>query len=528
MIDLVTMEALYFDGDFGETVRREAVPAALHGEALAARNQMLEQLAMYSDDLMERLLAEDDIPEELVHQVMRQACLQQEATPVLLGSAYRNKGVQPLLDAVTRYLPSPLDREIALHPQADDAAPVPLVPDPERPPVAMAFKIVDEPFGQLTYMRIYQGTVAQGGTFYNQRTGKKERFSRILRMHADKREDMSEAGPGDIVAVMGVDAASGDTYAPERRFGSLESMFVPDPVIEIAITPQNRGDDQRLSKALARFRKEDPTFRVRHDAETGELLIAGMGELHLDVYVERIRREYNVAVAVGAPKVSYREAPTQEASFDYRHKKQTGGAGQYAHIVGKLMPLAEDVEEDFVFEETVVGGRIPKAYFSSIEKGFQDAMQRGPLADYPVVRVGVLVEDGSHHEVDSSDRAFRTCAQNCFREVFPRTQPVLLEPIMRMEVECPESFQGAVTGDLTSRRGIVLGTDVRDGTAIIEAEVPLAETFGYATELRSMTSGQGTFSMEPAGYRRVPPSIQEEIVAARRRERQQKQLVGAK
>ncbi len=525
VIDLVTMQALYFDGANGETVRSEPIPESLQEAAEEARSEMLEQLAMYSDELMEALLAEEEVSETLIYDVMRRACCQQEVTPVLLGSAYRNKGVQPLLDAVTRFLPSPLQREIGLHTFDGDET-LPLKPDPDLPMVGMAFKIVDEPFGQLTYMRLYQGKAQKGQTYINQRTGRKERFSRVLRMHADKREEIDEAVAGDIVAIMGIDSASGDTYAAMPRYGTLESMFVPEPVIEIAVAPASRSDGDKLSKALARFRKEDPTFRVRNDEETGELLIAGMGELHLEVYIERIRREYKVDVEVGAPKVSYREAPTQPVRFDFKHKKQTGGSGQYAHVIGVIEPLPEDTDEDFLFEETIVGGRIPKNYIPSVEKGFRQALAKGPVAEFPVVRCKIVVEDGSYHEVDSSDRAFQICAQGCFREYFPKTRPVLLEPIMRLEVECPEPFQGSVTGDLTSRRGIIVSTDMREGTAVLVAEVPLAETFGYATDLRSMTQGQGTFSMEPACYRRVPPSIQEEIIAARKKN--DKQLVGAK
>jgi elongation factor G len=293
-------------------------------------------------------------------------------------------------------------------------------------------------------------------------------------------------------------------------------MFVPEPVITIAVAPQNRVDADRLGKALARFRKEDPTFRVATDEETGEILVSGMGELHLEIYIERIRREYKVAVEVGAPKVRYREAPTQLARFDYRHKKQTGGAGQFAHIVGFLEPLPEGFEEPFEFEERIVGGRIPKQFLPSIEKGFRSVLHKGPVAGYPVVGLRVVIEDGSYHEVDSSDRAFQTCAQGCFRETFPKTRPVLLEPIMKLDIEVPEAYQGAVTGDAVSRRGLIVGTAGQDGLAQIVVEVPLAETFGYATDLRSMTQGQGTFTMETLCYRRVPPSIQEELVARKK------------
>jgi elongation factor G len=516
VIDLVTMQALYFDGDSGETVRAAPIPEALEDFAHDGRAKMLEGLAMYSDELMELLLSAEPVPAELIHRVAREACQQQDATPVFLGTAFRNKGVQPLLDAVTRYLPSPLDRRIHAR-QCDEAeTPLALEPDAHKPFVGMAFKIVDDPYGQLTFMRIYQGEIFKGGTYVNQRTSRKERFSRIVRMHADKREEIDGAGAGDIVAVMGIDCASGDTYASAMKYCTLEGMFVPEPVIRVAVSPENRGDADKLSKALTRFRKEDPTFRVNTDEETGEILIAGMGELHLEIYLERIRREYKVNVVAGAPKVSYREAPTQAVTFDYKHKKQTGGAGQYAHIVGRLEPLEEGLAEPFVFEDEVVGGRVPKQYIPSVEKGFRDSLSKGPVARYPVVGTRIVLTDGSYHEVDSSDRAFQTCARGCFRETFPKAKPVLLEPIMKVEVEGPQTCQGGITGDLISRRGIVLGQDLREGLAKLVAEVPLAETFGYATDLRSLTQGQGTFSMELQCYRRVPPSIQEEIVAKRK------------
>lgn len=524
IIDLIEMQALYFDGKDGETVRREPIPANYEEKAQEYRGAMLESLSMYSDEMMELLLSEEEVPVELIHNVCREAVQQQGATPLFLGTAFKNKGVQPLLDAVCRYLPSPLEREIKARKVDDESEKIALTPDPEKPMVGMAFKIVEDPFGQLTFFRIYQGTINKGEGYVNQRTGKTERFSRIVRMHSDKREEIDSAKAGDIVAVMGIDAASGDTYAPQRNFCTLESMFVPESVITVAVTPKSRSDGDKLSKALARFRKEDPTFRVSNDEETNEILIAGMGELHLDVYIERIRREYNVEVEVGAPKVSYRESPTQACEFNYKHKKQTGGSGQYAHMVGKMEPLPEDAEAEFEFEDTVVGGRIPKQYIPSIEKGFRDCIGKGPVAQYPVVGLKVIVEDGSYHEVDSSDRAFQIGAQGCFREHFMSTKPALLEPIMKLEIEAPEEYQGTIAGDITSRRGVIMSTDVRDGDSIMNAEVPLAETFGYATDLRSMTKGQGTFSMELLCYRKVPASIQTEIIAARK----EQQLVGAK
>jgi elongation factor G len=366
-------------------------------------------------------------------------------------------------------------------------------------------------------MRVYQGRFVKGGTYFNQRTGRKERFSRIVRMHADQREDVEAAEAGEIVAILGVDCASGDTYASSYPFCTLQKMYVPEPVIKMAIEPAQRDGADRLAKALARFRREDPTLRVSVDEETGETLIAGMGELHLEIYVERIRREHKVEVKVGAPKVHYREAPTQPARFDVRHRKQTGGAGQYAHVVGRLEVLPENAEEPFLFEEEVVGGRIPREFIPAIAKGFRTAVAKGPVAGYPVVGLHVIIEDGSYHEVDSSDLAFQICAQTAMRETFPKTRPVLLEPVMKIEIECPSAFQGPVVGDLTARRGLVLATEASGPNTRIEGEVPLAETFGYSTDLRSLTQGQGTFTLEFARYRRLPPSIERDVVAERKK-----------
>jgi elongation factor G len=523
IIDLITMQAVYFDGTNGEKVRREAIPADLLEDAKKHRHLMLEGLSMYSDELMEKLLAEQEVPEELIHATVKDAVQNQDATAVFMGSAYKNKGVQPLLDAIVRYLPSPLAHKIKARNWENPEEKIELQADATKPFVGMAFKLVDDPYGQLTFMRIYQGTVKKGDQMVNQRTSQRQRFSRIVRMHADKREEMDSASAGDIVAVIGIDAASGDTYATEHKYCTLESMFIAEPVIKMAISVPNREASDKLAKALQRFSREDPTFRVTTDEETGDTLIAGMGELHLDIYVERIRREYKVQVEVGAPKVSYREAPMQLAPFNYKHKKQTGGSGQYAHIVGKLEPLPEDAPETFEFENEVIQGRIPKEYIPSVEKGFRASLQKGPIAGFPIVGVKATLEDGSYHEVDSSDMAFQICGQNCFRETFMQTKPVLLEPVMKVEIEVPTTFQGPVVGNLTSRRGMILSSEVHGNTAVIEGEVPLAETFGYSTDLRSMTQGQGTFTMEFSKYRRVPTSIQQEII-----EEKKKQLVGAK
>ena len=518
VIDLIENRAAYFDGNNGETVRYEDVPAELKGEVAEQRQHMLESLAMYSDEMMELLLAEEPVSVDLIHKVMKSAVNDQDMTPVFMGTAYRNKGVQLLLDAVVRYLPSPLDRQVKAREWADPTKEVPLKPEPSEPLVAMAFKLVDDPYGQMTFTRIYQGTIAKGEPYFNQRTGRKERVSRVLRIHADKREEVASAAAGDIIAVMGIDCASGDTYCSQNKFVTLESMFVPEPVIKMAVNSMSRDSADRLSKALQRFSREDPTFRVMTDEETGETLMAGMGELHLEIYVERIRREYGVEVEVGAPKVSYREAPTREAEYDYRHKKQTGGSGQFAHIKGRFQVLLdeEDNDEHFVFEEKVIGGRVPREYIPSVEKGFRASLSKGPVAGYPIVGVKTILEDGSYHEVDSSDMAFQICARGCFRETFLKTDPVLLEPIMKIEIELPTQFQGSVVGDLTSRRGMIVQTDTKGPITTIEGEVPLAETFGYSTDLRSMTQGQGTFTMEFSKYRRVPASLQKEIVAERK------------
>jgi elongation factor G len=518
VIDLIKMKAYNFEGRDGEFVKEVEIPEDMLDEAQESRGVMLEGLSMYSDELMEKLLAEEEVSEDLIHKVIRQATQQQGMTPVLVGSAYKNKGVQLLLDSVERYLPSPLDREITAKKVGDETQKVALKPDPSAPLVGMAFKIVEDPFGQLTFMRVYQGKIEKGEMYVNQRTGRKERFSRIVRMHADKREEVDVAEAGDIVAIMGIDCATGETYSNERDYCTLESMFVPEPVIKVAVTPASRADADKMGKALARFRKEDPTFRVFNDEETSETIICGMGELHLDIYVERMRREYKVEVNVGAPKVSYREAPSEKVDFDYKHKKQSGGSGQFAHIKGTLSPIPSEGEAAFEFEEHIVGGRIPKQFVPPVEKGFRDSLGKGPLAEFPVVGVRIDLNDGSYHDVDSSERAFYICACDCFRQTMREAKPVLLEPIMKVEIECPENFNGSVVGDVISRRGLVTQTDARDGISYISCELPLAETFGYSTDLRSMTQGRGTFTMELATYRKTPMSVQEEVIAEKKRQ----------
>jgi elongation factor G len=512
VIDLIDRVAIYFDGDNGEDVRREPIPAPMTAAAERARQGMLEALSMLSDEIMGLLLEETEVPIELIHKTIREGTIAQQICPVMIGSAYRNKGIQPLLEGITRYLPSPLDREVFARDHSNLGAELPLAPDPDAPLVAMAFKLVEEPFGQVTFMRIYQGTLAKGNFYYNTRQRKRTRISRILRIHADQKVDIDSASAGDIVAAMGIECATGDTYCSEGTDLSLESIYAAEPVIDLSIQPVKRADYDKLAKALHRFMREDPTFRVHVDHETSETIISGMGELHLEIYVERIRREYKVDCTVGAPKVSYREAPTKETSFNYKHKKQTGGSGQYAHIVGKLIPLDPQSSEPFLFENKVTGGRIPTEYIPSVEKGFRESLHKGPVAGYEVIGVHMRLEDGSYHDVDSSTMAFEICARDCFRETFRKADPVLLEPIMKVEVEIPTEFQGPVTGAISSKRGVILGTESRSGYTVITSEVPLAEMFGYSNDLRSMTQGKGSFSMEFLKYQKLPSRFQEEIV----------------
>jgi len=517
VIDLVAMKAVYFDGPYGETVRVEAIPAGLREQAERARHAMLDTLSLYSDELMERMVEERPVEEELLHRIIRERTIAREITPVLMGSAFRNKGVQPLMDAIVRYLPSPLDRVAYATDNQNEGAEIALSADPEAPAVAMAFKIVDESFGQLTYTRIYQGTLSKGQTYLNTRSGRRQRVSRILRMHANDRQDIDSAAAGDIVALIGVECSSGDTLCAAGHNYALEAMHVAEPVIALSIRPARSTDRDKLARALSRFSREDPTFHIRTDEETGDTLMAGMGELHLDVYVERLRREYRLEIEVGAPQVSYREAPTEAVTFNHRHRKQTGGSGQYAHVIGRLEPLPEAAEQDYLFENEVTGGRIPTEFIPSCDKGFQSALGKGPVAGYRIVRSRVVLEDGSYHAVDSSDLAFQICARDAFLDAFRRSRPVLLEPYMRVEVEAPAEFQGSIVGDLSSRRGIITGSESRPPLTVITAEVPLARMFGYATDLRSATQGKGSFTMEFCAYRHTPREVQEEIALARRR-----------
>lgn len=537
VIDLLKMKALYFDGPQGEDVREDAIPGAMQEIAENSRNEMLEALSLFSDELMMALLEETEIPHEELVKLIREATLAHRIVPVLCGSAFKNKGVQPLLDAVCDYLPSPLDRDMtAIDVDASEKAKqaaagsgesvepvrVPLKNDPSAPLVAMAFKTVVEQFGQLTYMRVYQGTMKKGESYINSRTGKKVRFGRLVRMHANDRSDIDVASAGDIIAVVGVDCASGDTFCGDGVNYSLESIYVPIPVIRLSVAPAQRDGADRLGKALERFRREDPTFHVSTDPETSETIIAGMGQLHLEVYIERIRREYKCEVTVGEPKVAYKETPTKTVEFNYKHKKQTGGSGQYAHVVGRLYQLPEDAQESFEFVNSITQGRIPSQYIPACEHGFERALDKGPLIECEVVRVGIELLDGSYHDVDSSEKAFDICAWYAMREALSKAEVSLLEPIMKLEIEAPDEFQGSITGHLSSKRGIINSAENRQGTCVITAEVPLAGMFDYANELRSMTQGKGGFSMEFNCYRQVPKSIQGEVIERRQREKKER------
>jgi elongation factor G len=520
VVDLISMKAITHEGSNGEKVIHSDIPAEYLEDAQQARHEMLDALSMFNDDLMVMLLENQPVEESMLKQVIRETTISRDIVPVMMGTAFKNKGIQPLLDAVCDYLPSPLDRTSFARDHDNGGAEVPLSCDPERPMVGMVFKIVDETFGQLSYMRVYQGTLSKGQQYTNVRTGKSVRAGRIVRLHADEREEITEAGPGDIVALLAIDCASGDTYCGEGVNYALENIFVADPVISLSIVPASSADQDKMAKALNRFMKEDPTFRVSTDEESGDTLISGMGELHLDIYIERMKREYKATVTVGAPKVSYREAPTQESRYDYRHKKQTGGSGQFAHVAGRLIPITES-DTVYEFENNIVGGSIPKEYIPACDKGFQMAMEKGPIAEYKIVGCKMCLDDGSYHEVDSSEMAFRICAIEAFKQAFRAAKPCLQEPIMKVEIETPTEYQGNIVSDLNSRRGIIQGTENHETYALIRAEVPLAKMIGYSTNLRSMSKGMATFSMEMSHYARMPQSLAEEVILARK---QQKEL----
>jgi elongation factor G len=510
MVDLVTMKALRFEGDNGEHIVEEEIPEAHSKEAETAREQMLDAVSMFSDELTEAIL-EDKVTEELIHDAVRKGVLALQLCPVFLGSAYKNKGVQPLLDAVTRYLPSPEDVHNTAIDLENDEQPIALSSDPQKPLVALAFKLEDGRYGQLTYVRVYQGMLSRGQSITNVRTKKRLKVGRLVRMHANEMEEIEGSAGGDIVALFGVDCASGDTFTDGSIEVAMSSMFVPEAVISLSIKTKDSKSQGNFSKALGRFVREDPTFRAAVDPESGETIISGMGELHLDVYVERMRREYQVEVETGAPQVAYRETISQRAEYLYVHKKQTGGSGQYGKIGGYVEPI-KDGSKDFEFLDEVRGGSVPSEFIPSVEKGFRSMIGKGRLIGFPVIGLRVVLNDGAAHSVDSSDNAFQAAARGAFREVYPRAKPIILEPLMKLGVEGPIEFQGAVLKTILQRRGTVIGTTEAEGFCQVEAEVPLAEMFGYATDLRSNTQGKAEFTLEFARYVPAPRDVSEELI----------------
>lgn len=522
VVDLVKMRAFYFDGDNGENVREEDIPADILDACQELRSEMIDKVAEFDDDVMENYLEGNEPSEDDLHKCIKAGVNTHALTPVYCGSAFKNKGVQILMEAVARYLPSPVECEKPTAVDSNTGDKVDLNPVPDAPLVCMAFKITDEQFGQLTYTRIYQGTLNKGDTVYNTRTGKKVRIGRMVRMNSDDRENIDSAHSGDIIAMVGVDCASGDTFVGNDDLLNLscEGIHVPIPVIELSISCKDKGDQAKLSKALSRFLKEDPTFHVYTDEESGETRIAGMGELHLEIYVERIKREYGAEVIVGAPQVNYRETIRQAANFDYTHKKQTGGSGQFGQVVGELRPLAdEDKDQEdqlFKFHNEIKGGSIPTEFIGACEKGFQDVMDKGPLAAFPLINCEVFLRDGKSHDVDSSDMAFRIASRQAMRQGIKAADPVLLEPVMKVEVTTPDEYQGSVIGDLSSRRGMIQGSETDpNGEVIVNAEVPLSEMFGYSSDLRSMSAGKATYTMEFSRYVDCPSNIQEKVMAER-------------
>ncbi len=512
IIDLVTMKAFYFDGDNGENVREEEIPENLQAQADEYREIMLDAVSMFSDELMEAML-EEQVEVEQIRDAIRNGTLTMGMTPVFMGSAYKNKGVQLLLRAVTRYLPSPPEIHNMAVDLKDDESEVEVFTDPAKPLVLLAFKLEDGRYGQLTYVRVYQGTLKKGDTIYNMRTGKKVKVGRLIRMHSDEMQDIDDTSAGDIVALFGVDCASGDTFTDGNIDVAMTSMHIAEPVISLSIKPIDQKAADNMGKALGRFVREDPTFRSEVDQESNETVISGMGELHLEVYVERMKREYQCEVETGQPQVAYRETITKETEFSYTHKKQSGGSGQYGKVAGIVSPIGPDDEGDkeFQFINKIRGGSIPTEYIPAVEKGFRSSLAKGRLIGFPVIGMKILINDGQSHSVDSSEMAFQAAARGAFREFYGRARPQILEPIMKLSVEGPTEFQGSILKTIMQRRGQVIGSTEEDGFSTVDAEVPLSEMFGYATDLRSMTQGKAEFSMEFEKYAPVPAEMQIEL-----------------
>ena len=517
VIDLVTMKALVWEGeDLGASWNEVEIPDDLKSQADEYRAELVDLLAEFDETILEKFVGEEEITVDDMKKAIRQGTLSGDCVPILTGTAFKNKGVQPLLDAVVEYLPSPLDLPPVegVEPRSEEVAKRAVSDD--EPFAALAFKIMTDPHvGKLTYFRVYSGTLEKGATVLNTRSSSKERIGRILEMHANDREDLDIVRTGDIVAGVGIkDTKTGDTLCSPDHPLVLEQLDFPDPVIHVAVEPRSKADQDKMGKALGALSDEDPTFTVRSDDETGQTIIGGMGELHLEVLVDRMLREFRVDANVGKPQVAYRETITKTVeNYRYTHKKQTGGSGQFAEIVATVEPLTDtDSEKTYDFEDKVTGGRIPKEYIPAVDAGIQSAMTSGVLAGFQVLGMKVTLNDGKHHDVDSSEMAFKIAAQSWFREVIKQAKPVLLEPIFAVEVVTPEDYMGDVVGDLNSRRGKVGQMEARGNNQVVTAQVPLSEMFGYATDLRSRTQGRATYTMQFDSYQQTPSSVQEEIV----------------
>ncbi|RYE79657.1 MAG: elongation factor G, partial [Myxococcales bacterium] len=512
IIDAVLGKAYYFDGPDGDSIRVEDVPEEYAQQAKEAREKIIQDVADVDDVLAEKFLNEEPISLEELRAAIRRATLALKMTPVMCGSAIKNKGVQLLLDGVVHYLPNPTEVVNEGHDQANAEEKIVIESDPTKPFVGLAFKLQQDKFGQLTYFRVYQGTVRSGDTIFNASNEmRKVRVPRMFRMHSEDREEVESAESGDIVALYGVEASSGETFTDGKMNVTLTSMHVPAAVISLAVAPKDRATEGNFSKALNRFTKEDPTFRVHQDEESQQTIISGMGELHLDIYMERMRREYNCEVVAGKPQVAYRETISRRAEINYTHKKQTGGSGQYAKVMGYIEPLPADAVETYEFVDDVTGGAIPREYISSCDKGFKEGVRRGTLIGFPVVGIRCAVTDGAAHAVDSSEMAFKTASMMGFREAYSAAGPTILEPIMKVEIDAPSEFQGSVVGQVNQRRGVIMDTISGDNVSVT-AEVPLNAMFGYSTDLRSATQGKGTFTMEFARYATVPRQEQDEMI----------------
>lgn len=518
VVDLVGMKAIYFDGANGENLRIAEIPENLKADAEKYREELLDAASMFDDSLMEEIMEKgyDGIEEEKIIAAIRKGTLAEQFVGVFCGSAHVNKGIQPLLDAVVRYLPAPNEvKNVALDLDNNEAE-VELESVDNKPCVALAFKLDDGQYGQLTYTRVYQGKIKKGEELYNTRTKKRFKVGRLVRMNSAQMEDINEGCAGDIVALFGVDCASGDTFTNGGVNYSMASMFVPEPVISLSITPKDKQAAMQMSKALNRFTKEDPTFQTYTDPESNETIIKGMGELHLAVYVERMKREYNCEVTTGAPQVAYRESICSRGDFNYTHKKQSGGSGQYGRVAGFMEPITE---KDYEFVDSIKGGAIPNEFIPSCDKGFQKAMKEGSLIGAPIVGVKVTINDGQSHPVDSNDNAFQIAAIGAFREGYKNANPVILEPIMKVQIAAPNEFQGNVFGLINQRRGIIGESTDENNTTVVNAEVPLSEMFGFSTILRSSTQGKGEFTMEFLKYSKVPNAVAEELIKKHQEEK---------